>query len=85
MLPGRDREARHMPEQRRDTVAMIDHDRAAVSAPEVREFDDTIRRRDDRLAVVAADVHSPVERALTVERIAAFAESAHDAPGDRPD
>src|SRR5262249_19070897 len=73
-LSGNDGEARHMTVERRDAVAMVDDDRAAVAVMEVRFDDGAVRRRDDALSVATADVRAAMEGAFAVERIRTLAE-----------
>ena len=75
VLTGRDGKAGKMAVARCDAVAVIDDDELSVSAHEIRKGDYAIRRSHDRVAVVAANIHPAVKRALTVERVDALAEA----------
>src|SRR5208337_1164743 len=67
-----------------DAVAMIHHDRLAISAKKVRESDHAIRRRYDRVAVVAADIYTTVKCAFAVERVNALPKAARHLAFHRP-
>src|SRR5206468_2483562 len=77
-------EAGHMPKERGVSVAVVEHYGAAVSIAHLRFFNDAVCRREDGLAVSAADVHTTMECTFTVERIIALAKGAHDAAFDGP-
>src|SRR5581483_3153769 len=68
-----------------DAIAMVDHDRLAIAAHGFCQGDNAIGRGDDSCAVVAADIHSAMERAFSVERIDALTEASGDLSLDRPE
>ena len=78
VLARRDRETRKMAVAGGDAVAVIHHDQLPVPAHEIRKGDDAIRRSDDRVTVVAANVHPAVKRAFPVERVDALPEAGGD-------
>src|SRR5580658_10337407 len=84
LLSGCDCEAGKVAVACGDAVAMIYHDRLAVSAQEVREGDHAIGGRDHRLAVGAANIHATVKCAFSVERVNALSEAGRDLAFNRP-
>ena len=75
VLAGCNCEAGQMAITRGDAVAMIHHYELSVPAHEIRKSNYAIRRRDDGMTVVAANIDAAVECAFAVEGIDAFAEA----------
>src|SRR6267154_1281749 len=69
----------------RDAVAMVHGDELAVSALELREGNYAIRRRDHRVAVSTANIHTAVKCAFPVERVDALTKAGGDLTIDGPE
>src|ERR1700736_14972 len=67
-----------------NAVTMVEHDDFAVTAKEVDEGDDPVRRCNHLMSIVAADINTAVECAFTVKRIDALPEASRYLPFDRP-
>src|SRR6266700_3459883 len=72
-LSSDDGKSRKVPVTSAHAVAMLQHNRAPVTAHKVRACNRSIRRRNHRLAYVRGNIHAHMERAFPVERIDAFA------------
>src|SRR5262252_9024350 len=66
MLPGIDRKALHVSVAGRDSVTVIDDDRASVAAHEIGELHNTLGRSHDRLTVKSANIDARVKCTFTV-------------------
>ena len=83
-LAVRDRKAGQMTVASRYAVAVVDLEHAAVAVVKVGVSHDAVGRSQDRLSVMAGDVHAGMECAFTVERIDALAEGSGDRTHHRP-
>jgi hypothetical protein len=83
-LSRRHREAGKVTVAGADAVAVVDHDRLAVSAEDVAEDNNPIGRSNNRGAITAADIHAAMECAFSVKWIDALSKAACDLAFDRP-
>src|SRR6266481_8731437 len=77
-LPHRDHVPRHMPVQRRNPVAMVDHHGPAITIHLFGIADNTCRWRNDPGAYIGLNVHAAMERSFAAKGIAACAKRAVD-------
>src|ERR1700734_3947006 len=85
VLAGGDGEAGKMAVAGRDAVAVVHHNRFAVSAEEIGESDHAVGGGNDGLAVGASDIHATVKRAFAVEWVDAFPEVSGYLAFNRPE